>query len=496
MGGKLETVGIYHDNACQSYSSKAPFHPSQIPTGYLFPETCVDVDNAVYAGVLELLQSIGKNKPGFEKENPLSWLVHPGDIVVVKPNLICESHVHRPEEWDYIVTHGSIVRAVVDCVLAVLKGSGKVVIADSPQTDSDFEKTVLRNGLAEIVRFYQDNGYPVTLLDLREERWFAQNGVISRREDLPGDPLGFVTIDLAEESTFDSYTKNGRFYGAYYDTKDLSQYHSQANHRHAYSVSKTCLDCDVFINVPKMKTHKKAGITLSMKNLVGICTHKNSLPHHSLGTPDAKGDEYPGSGRLERTLVMAAAVKRKIMTIFGPAAAGIVNRTKNAIDSRLSDEQKIVRSGNWFGNDTIWRTIVDLNRILFWYDAEGVRRTSPRLYLSIVDGIIAGEGEGPMAPDRKPVGLLFGGTNPVAVDAVGARLMGFDYHKIPYITGALQPMTLPIVDPTMDLDDIEVQSNTPELSGRLGSLKHPGFAFRPPTGWKGHIELDKSNDEP
>lgn len=495
VGGELETVSVYHDGACRSYASTAPFHPSHVPAGYLFPETYVDSNNTIYAEVLDLLQSIGNTKPGFENETPLSWLVHPGDIVVVKPNLVGVGHAKRPGDWDCIVTHGSLVRVIVDCVLAALKGSGKVVIVDSPQDDSDFEETTLKNGLAEVVQFYKANGYPVALLDLRDERYFTRDQVLCGRSDSPGDPLGSATIDLAEESTFCSYSKNGRFYGADYDTRDLSQYHSQVNHRHAYSVSKTCLSCDVFISLPKMKTHQKAGITLSMKNTVGICTHKNCLPHHSLGTPDAKGDEYPNSGQLERALVMAASVKRKVMAALGPAAAGIVEKAKHIVDSRLSDKQR-VRSGNWFGNDTIWRTVVDLNRILLWYDADGAKRSAPRRYLSIVDGIVAGEGDGPMAPDRKPVGLLFGGTNPVAVDAVGARLMGFDYHKIPSIGSAREPMTLPVAAPGVDLDDIEVRSGTAELNGKLGCLKHPGFAFRPTIGWRGHIELDKSNDEP
>ena len=37
--------------------------------------------------------------------------------------------------------------------------------------------------------------------------------------------------------------------------------------------------------MPKLKTHKKCGVTISLKNLVGLNTNKNLLPHHSLGTP-------------------------------------------------------------------------------------------------------------------------------------------------------------------------------------------------------------------
>lgn len=49
---------------------------------------------------------------------------------------------------------------------------------------------------------------------------------------------------------------------------------------------------DVFINLPKMKVHKKTGVTLSLKNLVGINADKNWLPHYSGGSPRNGGDQF------------------------------------------------------------------------------------------------------------------------------------------------------------------------------------------------------------
>lgn len=449
-------------------------------------------DNEVYNAVNDLLTQIQKTiSPDTISEcHGLEWLVRPGDCVVVKPNLIRQGHLLRESEWEYVITHGSIVKAVVDWVLVALEGRGQVIIADSPQTDSDFEEIIRRNGLRDIVNSYKRQGFPVKLLGLREEQWLGANGVIRGKKKLPGDPEGYVTIDLGKDSAFRDYEKNGRFYGAYYDTHDTMQFHSQETGRHGYVVSRTCLNCDVFINLPKMKTHKKTGITLSMKNLVGICTHKNSLPHHSLGTPDAGGDEYPSSGLSQKALSIAARLFRESLLHLGPIVAPIARIAKRTIDGKLPEELRWVRSGNWYGNDTIWRTVVDLNRILLWFDGDGKPRSSPRRYLTIVDGIIAGEGEGPMEPDPKPVGLLFGGTNPVAVDAVGARLMGFDPYAIPMLTGALRQESFPIWDKELTLDDIIVHSFGLEgFEGRLGDIKHPGFGFVPSIGWRGHIEF-------
>ncbi|MBK7626716.1 MAG: DUF362 domain-containing protein [Bacteroidales bacterium] len=60
-----------------------------------------------------------------------------------------------------------------------------------------------------------------------------------------------------------------------------------------YRVSRTVVECDVFINLPKLKTHKKSGITCCLKNLVGINTYRNYLPHCSLGTKRKGRPIYP-----------------------------------------------------------------------------------------------------------------------------------------------------------------------------------------------------------
>ena len=79
-----------------------------------------------------------------------------------------------------------------------------------------------------------------------------------------------------------------------------------------------------------------------------------------------------------------------------------------------------------------WRTILDLNRAVLFADREGRVQANPqRRYLTIVDGIVAGEGEGPMGATPLRAGLLVGGFDPVLVDAEVARLMGFDPARIP-----------------------------------------------------------------
>lgn len=56
----------------------------------------------------------------------------------------------------------------------------------------------------------------------------------------------------------------------------------------------------------------------------------------------------------------------------------------------------------------------------------------------VVDGIVAGEGEGPLKNTVVDMQLVLAGSDIVAVDTVGATLMGFDPAKIPHLALAFQ----------------------------------------------------------
>jgi hypothetical protein len=147
-----------------------------------------------------------------------------------------------------------------------------------------------------------------------------------------------------------------------------------------------------------------------------------------------------------------------------------------------------MRSGNWYGNNTTWRMVLDLNRCLLFGQPDGSLRTSaPKRYYSVVDGVIGMEGMGPMQGDPISSGIVLVGTDPVAVDAVAARVMGFDWHKIPMIREAFDLTTLPIT--ALRPEDIQIAGDVPEWRGGLESMEDRKFlAFRPHFGWAGHIE--------
>ncbi len=71
--------------------------------------------------------------------------------------------------------------------------------------------------------------------------------------------------------------------------------------------------------------------------------------------------------------------------------------------------------------------------------------------LTIIDGIIAMEGQGPIRGKSRPLGWLIGGTEPIACEMVCCHLVGIPPEQVPIITTARQAGV-----GCADLDDIEI----------------------------------------
>jgi uncharacterized protein (DUF362 family) len=62
--------------------------------------------------------------------------------------------------------------------------------------------------------------------------------------------------------------------------------------------------------------------------------------------------------------------------------------------------------------------------------------TTLRPHFAIIDGIVGMEGDGPIMGNPRNAGVLLMGRNLLAVDATGARIMGIDPRKVPYLADA------------------------------------------------------------
>lgn len=427
----------------------------------------------------------------FRHNLDLSFIkVNPGDWVVIKPNLIKESKETDPNEWRSVITSPDIIEKVCCYVCEQLNGKGKVTICDAPQTDSSFAKIAERLNLYGIAN-YISNKYqiPVEIIDLRNEEWINEKEVIVKRNKLAGDPNGLIKFNLGKHSLFYKHNGEGRYYGADYDTLVVNQHHHGSVQE--YLICATPILADVFINLPKLKTHKKTGVTLSLKNLVGINADKNWLPHHTEGDPQSGGDQYPIPTLLNKLEGIAVRFVRKLalnLPYFGPK---ISIRLRQLGTTIMGDNTKTIRSGNWYGNDTTWRMVLDLNRCLLYGDATGsLSRPDPKRYYSLIDGVIGMEGMGPMQGDPIHSKVIIGGSDPVTVDMVAARVMGFDWRKIPVIREAFNIQSLPITK--AKVEDVIVFSDVSEWNGRYIDIENAHFLqFKPHYGWIGHIEYEK-----
>ncbi len=259
------------------YPALPPFHPSIAYPEYTGRDLSQE-ENPVYHGVRECLRLLGLDGEhfGMPAWNPLGEIIHPGDRVVLKPNFVLSHHAQGGDLFS-IITHPAVIRAVLDYVMLALKGEGSVVIADAPQMDCDFSALREQTGLSVLQEwFWKTYHAPLEVLDFRS---FWQKGMQDEvayyhlRVPMPGDPQGELWVNLGKRSAFYGVHDSSRFYGADYNRQEVIRHHH--GEIQEYAVSKTILSADVVISIPKLKVHKKVGVTLNTKGLVGICTNKN-----------------------------------------------------------------------------------------------------------------------------------------------------------------------------------------------------------------------------
>jgi uncharacterized protein (DUF362 family) len=320
MGALLDKTVIVYRGESARYSDVAPFPPAQRYPEYAFADIASE-PNPAYEAVRGCFYTAGLDAAHFGSAewNPLQELTHPGETVLLKPNMVHQRHPRDPQGWRYTITHGSVIRAVADYVWKAVGSKGKIILADAPQTDASFSEMVGILGLDVIRDFYCARGLAFEIVDLRQEEWTARGDVVVERRKLPANAYGSVAFDLGQNSEFAEHAGGGRYYGADYDAGIVNRHHTGG--RHEYLIAGCAIKCDVVFSLPKLKTHKKAGITASLKNLVGVNADKNWLPHHTEGPPADGGDEHPNPGwkhRAERKIVAGVRQLSLRVPVVGP----------------------------------------------------------------------------------------------------------------------------------------------------------------------------------
>lgn len=421
----------------------------------------------------------------------------------MKPNWVLDHHPYGLDVFS-ILTHSAMLRAVVDLVYEALGGDGTITIADAPQWNCNFENLLRTTEVEAIRQHYRlRHSFDIEILDLRQVGTTA-SGFVGRadRVTLPGDPRGYSAVDLGEESAFIGLENIDRIYGADYDRAETRSHHNAD--RHEYLISKTILGADTFVHVPKLKVHKKVGVTLNAKGMVGINGNKNWIAHYRVGPPSAGGDEFPDGG------TSAERVRKQTMRLvldhlLAPQsrsrelALNVLRRGYHLAKPLLGrfafpdEPEAFPEGGNWWGNDTAWRMTADLARIALYADVDGRIRDRPqRRFVSVVDGIVAGEREGPLQPQPKPCGVVIAGDSLLGVDLAATRLMGFDWRKVKSLRWLVEdsPQEMLAGDPA---ETVEIVSNVPGWNRLLRDPHAPDLAFEPHPQWAGHVELERTS---
>ncbi len=411
-----------------------------------------------------------------DTERPLSTLIPAGATVLLKPNWVQDFN-RSGATMDCMVTQQRFIEAVLEHVLAA--SPAKVIIADAPLQSANFEL------LAPVAwqRHVKSLGgsVPVEVVDLRnvitvkEGRRYVHVSSNRRTDHL-------VLFDLGISSLLESISEpSGRFRCTNYDPDRIIAVQRPGVHK--YVLAREPLEADVILNLPKLKTHCKAGLTAALKNLVGLNGDKDYLPHHRIGSPANGGDCYaaPHFAKRSAERMFDIANRRigrrgyRVAALFAGAAARV------ALPIGIGG-----LDGGWHGNDTVWRMALDLNRILLYGRADGTMSDRPlRKIYTLTDAIVCGEGEGPLAPTPLELGAVTFAASSAYADLVHSALMHFDWQRIPLVREAFREMRWPLVAGTPA--DVEIRVNG-DAENLKTVLERYGRRFRAPRGWQGQIE--------
>ena len=472
-------------NSTLRYPLNAPFDPDK---SYPELDTLKSKEtNAVFDQVRNIFIDAGLDSKNIDTAHwsPLKEFVKPGDTVIIKPNLVLNTDDEANQ--NIVTTHGSVIRPIIDYCWKAMNKSGQIIIGDAPQAETDFDTVIMRNGLQKTVEVLQQRGVNVVLKDFRSIKVIIKNGIWIDEQETQGN-AEHIIVPLNEKSLFstDSHKKI-KYHGGGYDSSVTIKHHHGKIHE--YKVSKDVLYADAVISVPKLKTHKKAGITCCLKNLVGINVDKNFLPHFIIGPANRGGDEMPEVKGIRLLAVSFTRFFRDLLLDKHWRATGRViafllncfygrnkqketNLAKVAVES-ISNTK--VFQGAWQGNNTIWKMILDLNKIFLYADKNGnILNKSPRKIFYVVDGIIAGDKNGPMEPNKVNAGIVACGVNAFLVDKSLLDLLDIDWHKIPLYANAEKNYSWLVPEEHAGV----------KVNGKvLNSTEKMNIAFNPPDNW-------------
>jgi hypothetical protein len=431
------------------------------------------LQNNVFTAVELALKDSGLDAKRSESPewNPFGVLVGRGGKVFVLCNFVYHRRKGREKRQDFLAkcTHASVLLPALIYACKAVGPDGSVKFGNAPVQGANWSSLIKETGTED-------------LLDLLKARNIKpMPEAIDLRSNENESETSYKIVDLDDNSLLEGAGGNREYRVLQYDGAVTANYHLNGSHK--YIINKEVLESDLIISVPKLKTHMKVGITCAIKGCVGAISRKECLAHHRRGTPREGGDEF------ERHSIIGNIIRWLGEWAWKPNGSGIRYAGRwgqRALGFIARYTTGTVTGGNWPGNDTCWRMAVDVARCLRYCDKEGnLTDTQQREHWIVVDGIVGGEGEGPLSPTAKSSRCIIVAQEPFAADIAAASVMGFDPQKIPLLMGAQNLKQYPLT--SLNQKDIYMTID--------GRIRPPddineiiNMRFRAPKTWRGHVE--------
>lgn len=391
-----------------------------------------------------------------------------GKSIFLKPNWV--NHDRYSEDKYCLRTNDSLLIAIVEFLLTLKPAI--LILGDAPIQGAIWDKICTESLRSEIISLCKKTNTECKFLDFRKVIYRSDLNLFSSNL-VTND--NYLIFDLKSESYLEPITLNERnnFRVAQYDHKRLGAVQTKGMHK--YCIVKELFNVDLILSIPKVKTHQKTGITAALKNSVGFNGDKNFLPHHRIGGTKYGGDSYEGGHILRFVSERILDLSNKFVgrTLYKPLLMS------SMLFWKLSKPRLIDQWGAaWYGNDTTWRMVLDINKILIFGKGDGTISNEPQRQLfSLCDGVIAGQGDGPLLPKPLSLGFLSFSNNAAINDYIFACLMKLKPDKIPLIQHAfaLYPKNFS-----------NIYLNGKRIS--LECLKEFEIATLPPPGWIEYFE--------
>lgn len=482
-------ASLIHSDKLEYPTSEDYFSPDEAFPEYPFKHISKKPNN-VYRAVRKCLMQVGldRDNVGSPLWNPFRYIIQEGSKVFVLCNFVYHRRGSESQaEFFAKCTHGSVLRALLDYVLLAAGKQGQVFFGNASLQSCNWSKVLNDTGAAKVLEFYSNYNDKKTKLDGVDLRLhIAYRDRIGRisSSSCRDDSDSSVKIDMKEDSLLDvfyAFRQEPKFRVSDYDPERIESHHAKG--KHIYVLNKTILDSDVIISVPKLKTHEKVCITGGLKGCVGAIGHKDCLAHHRFGPPSMGGDEYPQENLLLKW-------RSQFHDFANQSKIGFFGNFLRVVDKTTRELSRVVgynQNGNWHGNDTAWRMALDIARILEYADCSGkMQEQKQRRHLVFSDGIIGGQGNGPLSPAPIHRGFL-GFCDDVAVaDFINCLVMGYDPKRVPLVNEAFSSMRYSLTQ-CLPRHLSVVFNNTIVPLATIPS--HFEQRFIPPDGWANRMEL-------